>query len=321
MKSLMLALLLGAFQPPGEVSQLLVVTGLSGEPSYAATLASIGRTMVTAAKERWGLADSSIIYLAEQHAPAAGTTGRSDRDGVIAAITRLAAAGGGDGVTLILLAGHGSEQAGVARLNLPGPDLTAPELAMALKAFGRTVVVVNAASASGGFLEPLAAPNRIVITATKTATERNATRFGEYFAKGLTSDEADADKNGRISFAEAYRYARSEVIRSYQSARRLLTEHSQIDDNGDGTGSAEIAATGDGVRAASVGVPLKPEERSADPRVASLLAERRKLEGAIAALRGRKAAMDSLAYERELERLVLELAETNQTIRALRGAP
>ncbi|MHB1326783.1 MAG: C13 family peptidase [Gemmatimonadales bacterium] len=321
MKHLILAGLLGTVQPTGEVTQLLVVTGLSGEPSYAATLSSIGRTLVTAAKERWGLTDSSIIYLAEQHAPAAGTTGRSDRDGVIAAVTRLGASGGGNGVTLIVLAGHGSEQAGVARLNLPGPDLTAPELAMALEAFGRrTVVIVNAASASGGFLEPLAASNRIVITATKTANERNATRFGEYFAKGLTSDEADADKNGRVAFAEAYRYARNEVVRSYQAARRLLTEHSQLDDNGDGTGSAEPGPT-DGAIASAISLPLKPEERSADPRVAALLAERRRLEGAVAALRGRKAAMDSVAYERELERLVLELAETNQAIRSLRGTP
>lgn len=321
MTHLMLALMMGMSQPSSEVTQLLVVTGLSGEPSYAATLTTIGRTVVAAAKERWGLADSNIIYLAEQHSATAGTTGRSDRDAVVAAITRLAASGGGNGAVVVLLAGHGSEQAGVARLNLPGPDLTAPDLAMALQAFGRrTVVLVNAASASGGFLEPLAAPTRIVITATKTALERNATRFGEYFAKGLTSDEADADKNGRVSLAEAYRYARQEVVRSYQSARRLLTEHSQIDDEGKGTGTAELAA-GSGARAASISVPLKPEERSTDPRVAPLLAERRRLEAAIATLRSRKAAMDSVAYERELERLVVSLAETNQSIRAIRGTP
>ena len=320
MTQLMLALLLGTVQPSGEVTQLLVVTGLSGEPSYAAMLTSLGRSMVAAARERWGLADSNIIYLAEQHAPAAGTTGRSDRDGVIAAVSRLAASGGGNGVVVVLLAGHGSEQAGVAQLNLPGPDLTAPDLALALQAFGRRrVVVVNAASASGGFLGPLASPSRIVITATKTGTERNATRFGEFFVKALTSDEADADKNGRISLAEAYRYARQEVIRSYQSARRLLTEHSQIDDNGSGTGSAELA--GAGGRAAAISVPLKVEEQSTDPRGAQLLAERRGLEAAIAELRGRKAATDSVAYERELERLVVALAETNQRIRAVRGSP
>jgi hypothetical protein len=44
------------------------------------------------------------------------------------------------------------------------------------------------------------------------------------------------------------------------------------------------------------------------------------LEGQVDALRRRKATMDSTAYARELERLLLEIAEKTAAIRAA-GAP
>lgn len=305
----------------GGVSRLLVVTGLSGEAQYAAQFGQLGKTVVDAAKQRWGLVDSQIVYLAEAGV-AAGVTGRATRDGVLGALGKLAASTRADDVILIVLAGHGSDQADDPRLNLPGPDLTAGDLARGLAPLDKQlVVVVNAASASGGFVKPLSGPRRVVITATKTGFERNATMFGDFFAKALGSDEADLDKNGRVSVAEAYQYARGQVVRAYQGANRLLTEHSQLDDNGDGVGTAELTATGDGAVARLVSFGLKADETSADPKVAALIAERQRLETAIAALRGRKASMDSTAYERDLEKLLIQLAETSQAIRAAQARP
>jgi hypothetical protein len=103
---------------------------------------------------------------------------------------------------------------------------------------------------------------------------------------------------------EAYGYARREVARSYQGANRLQTEHPQLDDS---------------LLARTVSFGLAPEPVSSDPRVAALLVERRRLEAAIGELRRRKASMDSTAYESELERLLVALAETNQAIRAAEG--
>jgi hypothetical protein len=227
-----------------------------------------------------------------------------------------------DDVIVIVLAGHGSEQGDEPRLNLPGPDLTGSDLARALGGFAKQlVVVVNTASASGGFVKALSGPRRIVVTATRSGFERNATMFGDFFARALGSDEADADKDGRLSVAEAYQFARGEVIRTYHSANRLLTEHAQLDDNGDGIGTAELGPSGDGAVARLVSFGLRPEVGSDDPRIAALVTERRRLETAVAVLRGRKAAMDSVAYERELERLLVELAEVNQAIRARQAKP
>lgn len=314
---------LALFAQDGGAARVLVVTGLSGEAQYAKAFTEFGQIVVDAARQRWGLPDSAVVYLAENPTvDPQRISGKATKDAVLSALARFATETRPDDVVLVVLAGHGSEQSETPRLSLPGPDLTADDLATAFSAFQRqTVVLVNTASASGGFIKPLAGPRRVVITATKSSFERNATMFGGFFAKALAGDEADADKNGRISIAEAYQYARREVIRSYESANRLLTEHSQLDDDGDGVGSADLAAGGDGAVARLISFSLSKEEAPSDPKVASLVAERRRLENAIAALRGRKSAMDSTGYERELERLLLELARVNQTIRNAREKP
>ncbi len=286
---------------------VVVVTGLSGEPQYAAAWTKLGATIVDQAKVQWGVRDSSLVYLTENPTvDPTRMTGRATREAVLAAIGQVSRQTAKNGVVLLLLIGHGSELGDEARLNLPGPDLTATDLAQALKALSdQTVVVVNAASASGGFLKVLAGPRRVVITATKTGFERNATMFGDFFVRALSSDAADADKNGRVSAAEAFQYASREVARAYETGKRLLTEHAQLDDSESGA------------LARAVDFALVEDSTAGDPRVATLVAERRRLEAAIAELRGRKARTDSTAYQRELERLLVSLAEANQAIRAI----
>jgi len=290
-------------------SHVIVVTGLSGEPRYSAAFGRLGAAIIDHAKARWEIGDSSLIYLAEDPgADPARITGRGTRAAVLAAIGQVARRAARNDVVLIFLAGHGSEQGDQARLSLPGPDLTATDLAGAVGALAeQTVVVVNAASASGGFQKAVAGPRRIVVTATRTGFEKNATLFGDFFVKGLTSDEADADKNGQVSVTEVFQYASREVARSYETAKRLLTEHAQLNDSDNGA------------LATAVTFSLVRDATTSDPRVASLVAERRRLEAAIAELRGRKARTDSTMYQRDLEQLLVKLAETSQAIRAVQG--
>jgi hypothetical protein len=310
----------GSVQGPG-APHLLVVTGLSGEPQYKAVFAKLGGALVDAARTQWGVADSSVIYLAEDPAiDRTRMTGRGTKEAIQTALTGLAARVRPNDVVVVVLIGHGSQQGEVPQLNLPGPDLTATDLGLSLGEFReQTVVVVNTASASGGFVPVLSGPRRIVITATKSGFERNATMFGEMFVKGLASAEADADKNERVSVAEAFSYARREVVRAYETGKRLLTEHAQLDDNGDGKGVLDLGADGDGGLAKTIAFGLTPETGTDDPAVRSLLATRRGLEAEITALRARKSGLDSASYERQLEELLVKLAETNQALRAAQG--
>ncbi len=320
-----LALWLAASAPPppqtaAGSTHVLLVTGLSGEPRFAAAFHTEAGSIYDAAKARWVRSDSSLVYLAEDPAlDPARITARATRDGVAAAIAALGARSVPGDVLLIVLIGHGSGQGADSRLNLPGPDATAADFATWLAPLaGRLVVLVNASSGSGDFVPVLSGKDRVVVTATKSAMERNETTFGEHFAKALVSESADADRDGRVTVLEAFDYARREVARGYETRNLLATEHALLDDDGDGKGSAAPGgAAGDGALARTVafGVSALP----ADPRVAGLVAERRALEAQVDALRRRKASMDSTAYERELERLLLEIATRSAAIRAAMG--
>lgn len=300
---------------------LLVVTGLSGEPRYAKEFGESAARLVDAARTRWGVPDSSIIYLGENpESDRRRITGRATVADLRAGLGRLLTRSGAGHVVFLALIGHGSGEGPGSRFSLPGPDVTAADLVELLRPFeGRTVVVVNTASGSGDFLPLLSAPGRIVITATRSAFERNATTFAGPFTRGLADGEADADKDGRVTMLEAFIHARREVARAYESDGRLLTEHAQLDDDGDKKGSAEPGSAGDGSLARQVAFALRPSAASSDPRVAQLETERRALEAAVADLRRRRVTLDSVAYERELERLLLALAEKTREIRALEG--
>jgi hypothetical protein len=123
-----------------------------------------------------------------------------------------------------------------------------------------------------------------------------------------------------VSLLEAFTYARREVARVYEAENKLLTEHAQLDDNGDGVATAEPAAGAkDGPLAATIA--LGGGATSSDPRVVALLGERRAIEARVAALRQRKDGMPEAEYEKQLEALLLELARKSQEIRAAGGTP
>jgi hypothetical protein len=159
------------------------------------------------------------------------------------------------------------------------------------------------------------------MTATRTEGERNQTRFGEYFAEALDSDEADQDKDGRVSMLEAFAFAKARVAASYERDGQLLTEHAMLDDNGDGKGSDVPGQPGtDGALARtqflSAGSSLEPP--SSDPEVRALLDQRSALERRLAALKEAKGTMDASHYQRDLEALVVELARVGRAIREKR---
>ena len=315
---------------PTAGDHVLIVTGASGAPEYAASFQRTATTLLDAMRAA-GVPAANVAWLSEDPATTGGrATGRSGRDDVQRALKSLADALKPGDRLLLVLVGHGSHEGADARINLPGPDLTAAELKDALAPMrGVRVAVVNAASASGDFVPVLAADGRIVVTSTKSSLERNETRFAEHFADAYAGGGADADKDGRVSLLEAFVYARREVVRAYERERLLLTEHAVLDDDGDGKGSAEPAGTtGDGRLArafvlgtravASTGGATVPATGNA--RQQALGARRDSLQRAVEELRARKDATAPAAYEAELERLLLALAETTQQLRAAQGA-
>ncbi|CAN5837955.1 hypothetical protein BH11GEM1_BH11GEM1_25050 [soil metagenome] len=285
---------------------VLIVTGLAGEAQYRAPFLRAAALLADSARSRWGVTDSSLVVLGED--PAADPrhiTGRSTREEVAQAFLRLSRRAAPGDVVLVFLNGHGAGEGPTSRVNLPGPDPTATDYAAWIAGFARqTVVFVNAGSGSGDFVPVLAGKGRVIVTASRTGIERNESIFAGPFVRGLTGTEADADKDGRVSVFEAFDFARREVARSYEESKKMLTEHAVLSDSA-------LART------VTFGLP----RAKADPRIAALVAERQDLESQVVSLRSRKATIDSTAYDRELERLLLLVAMKSQAIRVAGGRP
>lgn len=311
-------------------THLLIVSGLGGEPQYSEQFRSWGLSLVDVARKRYGMSDSDVVYLAEEGTKDPRITGLSTKQNVEATLTRFAQrAGAGDQIVLVLI-GHGSGSEAESKISLPGPDMSARDFARDLAAFKtQRVAFVDLTSASGDMLPLLSAPNRVIITATKSSFERNESVFAKYFVAALTNDGADVDKDGRVSLLEAYRYAVTETKRYYDDQSRLQTEHAQLDDDGDKQGTAEPDARvasadsdgavarrvflGGGTGAVAAGVAAN------DPRLAALYKDRFAIEARIDDLKKRKPTLSADAYDDQLENLLVELALKAREIRALEG--
>jgi len=304
----------------------VVIAGVGGEEAYTKKFSSQAGQLYDALTMRLGFDEKNVSLFTENvnSGPENGgrdsdhpTARRATADEVRKAFDSIKSSAKADSLVLVVLIGHGSADPQQAKFNLVGPDLTAKDYAKIVGEFPtRRVVFVNCASSSGDFLKPLSSQSRIVITATRSGNEQNATIFAEHFIAALTNEGADADKNGRISVLEAFTFASKLTADWYKQKSRLATEHALIDDNGDGVGHEEAAA-GDGVLAKTFYLDSKTIEQAGnDAELARLMRERQRLEEAVEKLKARKAEMKQEDYEKELEDLLVELATVNQTIKA-----
>ena len=293
---------------------LLVITGIGGEDYYGDLFNRWAVTLTQVATEQLGFERKHVVYLGERVDRAPGViAGVSDKATILAAVESLGTRSRpGDRVVIVLI-GHGTARGDRVLFNLPGPDLSAKELDDALEPLSdRALAVVNTAPSSGAFVQHLSAPNRVVIAATSGGAENQHTLFAAHFVDAFAEAGADADKDARVSLLEAFDYARREVDRAYRLDHRLLSEHAQLDDNGDGVGSREPGpAAADGALAgrfylavADTGDPSTAEGRA---RLV-LQVEARRLVDSIESLKRRKLGLEQSDYETRLETLLVELA-------------
>lgn len=307
------------------VTRLIIISGVSGEKRYADLYFAWASAVSSAATTRFGIPDSLVTVLSEDTTRAGlHVAARSTRENVLGAVANAVRASRPGDRLAILLFGHGNSQDDTPKLNLPGPDATAADFATALRGSDAlSVLFVNTASASGDFVKNLSAPNRIVVTATRSAREQNETTFPQFFVGALTSTLGDTDKDGRVNILEAFTYARREVEKAFEQGNRIATEHAMLDDDGDGVAHGEASEKGpDGIRARAFFLePLGGVSgvASTDPRAMRLVEERRVLEARIDSLRARRGSLSESDYQQALEPLMLDLAEKTRALKALEG--
>jgi hypothetical protein len=303
----------------------VIVVGLGGDEAYRLSFHDEASRLYTALVERHGLPREDVHYLGEKVEVAPEMISHvSTRANVLQVLGEIAQRAGPMDRVLVVLIGHGTSARGEAQFNLTGPDLTPGDFQMGLLAFPtQTLALVHTGSASGAFVRPLSGPNRIVIAATRSEMERNATEFGQFFVEAIEGQDADLDKDERVSLLEAFAYTRAEVARYYEEENEMLTEHAVLDDNGDGTGSTDAGPEGpDGPLAATFqlgGVSGTAAQRPDDPALAHLYDERGEIQARIDELRARRDALTEDAYLEAMEPLLVELALKNREIRAREG--
>jgi len=294
-----------AFAQP---THLLVITGVPGDEEHAAQFQKWATSFVDAAKKKDAVPDANVTLLADK---------RATREAVEKAFTDLAARVRPNESVVVLLIGHGSFNGTQAAFNLPGPDLTVPDWARLLgKLSAQRVAFVNTTSSSGAFLPAIAAPGRVVVTATKTGGERNETLFPEPFVEAFSDPAADRDRNGHVSIGEAFEYAKAKVVQTFQQKGLLLTEHATLDEGTGSAGESHLAAAiflGTGRAEDALAVD------TSDPAMRALVDERSALEQQIAGLKLKKPSMTEAQYDAEMEALLTSLALKTRAIRELQA--
>jgi hypothetical protein len=306
-------------------THVVIVVGLGGSAQFRESFHSEASKVYTALTEQHGIPKEDVAYLGEDVDVAPDMiSGESTRANVLKVLGEISQRAGPRDRVLVMLIGHGTDGPNGAQFNLPGPDLGPTDFELALIAFPtQTLALVATGSASGGFVQPLSGPNRVLITATRSVRETNATEFGEFFAEAMVGGGSDLDHDNRISLLEAFTYARQEVARHYEEENEMQSEHAVLDDNGDGEGSTDAGLEGpDGLLAATftlgrgLGVEGAPID---DPVLAGLLAERDEIERRIDELRVVRDALTEEEYLDRMEPLLIELALKNREIEAAGG--
>jgi len=154
---------------------------------------------------------------------------------------------------VLFLIGHGSYDGTNSYYTLSGYNLADTEMAAMFKNIKRDkLIFVFSPCNSGGFVDDLSRKNTVVITSTRK-DETNSAAFIEPLLLSF-SGAGDSDLNGKVSFAEAFNYASINVRDQYiNNSWGTLTEHAQIDDNGDDiSNEAPVPAGGDGLLAGEI---------------------------------------------------------------------
>ncbi len=198
---------------------------------------NIGR-MRKAFIERFGIPTDNITAL---YGPkSAGYDGACTREALLAELTKVVEFTKQPGaVAWLIFEGHANAIAGGANFNLPGPDLNTREIGEALKpaAPNASIVVFATTACSAAFVRPLAAPGRLIVSATTRDDPENETEFPEALAYALEAPETDANHDGTVSVLELFLACHARVQQIYERGHFMIKEHAQLDGDGDGRGT------------------------------------------------------------------------------------
>jgi hypothetical protein len=206
---------------------------------YEANLQSL-RTSLT---QRFAIPAANITVL---YGPkSAGYDGPCTREAMLAELEKVVAhtKTAGAGPAWIILEGHANGIPGGAMFNLPGPDVSMREISAALKECSPQVplMMLGTTTVSTDLMKRVSGPGRYVITASSAGDKESETEFPRALAQALAAEASDANQDGVLTFAELFLATYEQVLAIYKKGNYVITEHAQLDGNGDGKGTQRPA--------------------------------------------------------------------------------
>ncbi len=303
---------------------IMVIAGLGGSPEYTEKYKNYLKETRTVFTGNYKIPAENVVMLGETKiVDSEYVNDVSNAESIKKYINDFSTRINEDDTFFLILFGHGSFDGKNSYLNIPRKDLSDEEydgLLDNIKA-GK-IVVINTASASFPFIDKLSKPGRIIITATKSGTQKNQPLFGQYLVEAFTNPASDLDKNGILSVLEVFSYSSERTFRWYEDNNHLATEHPQIEDTGDKLSSRinEIETSGEGSLASityfknRMDILLAGSNAEADSVLVRLLGEQEQVEREIAELKVQKDSMDEDSYFAKLEEFLIKLAEISDEI-------
>jgi hypothetical protein len=283
----------------------LTVAGAGGEPEYEQRFTGWASDIT---KSLAGEASAKVETLSGKDATKAN---------IQAKLSAIAAQAKADDTFTLLLIGHGSYDDIDYKFEVPGQDISATELNDALNKIAAKQAVILTTSASAGAIKKLQKDKRVLISATKVGSQRNATVFARFWVEAFRDGSADTDKNQTLTALEAYKYAKTKTKDYFDTQKRLATENPLLEDTGKGEGEQDPSA-GNGQGLVAGRFPVlhlgSATAIAATPAKQALLKRKDELETSIDELKYRKAAMELPAYNKQLQGLILELAKVQASL-------
>ena len=289
----------------------LIISGSGGEELYSERFGDWSQRLRTVLIEQCGHRSENVRLLDERGEISDGISSMDGIRKVFGEFSRQVTAR--DDVFVFLM-GHGSYRRQVAKLNIPGPDLTAKDLDVLLDMLpARRVVVVNGASMSAPFVNVLSDKGRIVCASTRSIDQRNATRFMGFFVQALEDGSADQDRDERISVLEICKQASSLTDAWFLGEGMIVTENAILDDDGDGRGTrlSNIDAGDGDVAERCFLLDFKVPQGTAPELVEAYGQAIDDVQN----LKKKKASLSETAYYQALEEKLLKAARLNRKIR------
>lgn len=217
-------------QPP----EVWIFTGLPGGPDRSEIYANVTRRLATTLTSRYNVLDTDVTILFGD-----GTQpgwGACDKESMAREFSEIVKATRDGAPVWIFLIGHSTETRRGVEFNIPGTDVTARELDAWLSAADpqHPISIFVTTALAGKYIRALGKPNRIVVSATNDSEEANETEFPGLLVVSLDSGESDANGDGWLSVDELFIDVKRRVEGQYEEDGLILTEHCELDGNGDG---------------------------------------------------------------------------------------